>query len=269
MACLIASCASDSLNSEIAELQQRVQDLQAQANTTTASTSSTPLNSDSDDLSRAVATTPTPPTSVLLDERPIATSPPAAPSSCDLATETLIESVGATFDDFEADPFGIDEDEVGGFLFDLSVVIGQKCGIAGAGDSFAEVLTFAARELETRPGDVKEAVRGFISGLCDPEGLQALDDLGVVIPQEGKAVCATADTESPCVKQWNRAYVEGATGSGSDRELRKTFTECSTYSEWNRNKNRVGGQSPSTLQAGCMLMASSSVCMDAKAKGVL
>ena len=147
------------------------------------------------------------------------------------------------------------------------------------------MLIFAARELEIRPGDVKEAVRGFISGLCDPETLQALDDLGVVIPQEGKTVCETADTESPCAKQWNLAYEESpTTGSFTDAgllelrellELSETFYECSSYLEWERNKNRVGGQSPNTLEDGCMLenlflrSPRSPVVRDAMATGVL
>jgi hypothetical protein len=72
-----------------------------------------------------------------------------------------------------------------------------------------------------------------------------------------------------CAEQWDRAEAEGVSGSGADTELRRTLVRCPDYATWQREMDRVGGQSPSTLRAACAVEPSSLVCRDARQRGQL
>ena len=72
-----------------------------------------------------------------------------------------------------------------------------------------------------------------------------------------------------CAEQWERADLEGRHGDGDDSELMRTFTVCPDYPTWQAEKDRVGGQSPNALRAGCLLDPESRVCRDASQRGLV
>jgi hypothetical protein len=72
-----------------------------------------------------------------------------------------------------------------------------------------------------------------------------------------------------CAQQWDRAKAEGVGGSGADTELRRTLVRCPDLPTWEREMDRVGGQSPNTLRAACAAEPSSLVCRDARQRGAL
>lgn len=79
---------------------------------------------------------------------------------------------------------------------------------------------------------------------------------------------AGAVAERRCAESWDAAKIEGERGGGSDVELRRTLAACPDYPTWQRNMDRVGGQSPNTLAAACILHPNTQVCRDAAARGV-
>ena len=90
----------------------------------------------------------------------------------------------------------------------------------------------------------------------------------IIGDDDGETATAGSSADQRCAEQWDRAATEGRT-TGDDTELLATLSACQDYPTWQAEKDRVGGQSPNTLRAACMIEPDSRVCRDADDRGEL
>jgi hypothetical protein len=226
MMLVATSCSSRSTENEIAELREKINNLEAEP-----------------------------------DVRPVATSPPAAPSPCDYATEDLIESLNVSLNAIDSNPITVNYDKMSENMNSLGQVLGVECGESGAGEALGEVLVYLSDEALVRLIPTAEFISGIIGGLCEPSVQTMLSELGVSLSVDGMRVCSSASgvVDLECRTDLKRVADNLSTADDGyfDRLFRESLRTCVNQATW----LRYAPSSISTmLGAACILNPSEPVC---------
>jgi hypothetical protein len=98
--------------------------------------------------------------------------------------------IDTVLDRVDADPVGAMDDAATTEIFTgLGTSLAQACGLERAGEGWSSVVAYLADELTVRPNLTQAAIEGLLTGMCYPEALASLAEMGVVLTPQGQAAC--------------------------------------------------------------------------------
>ena len=131
----------------------------------------------------------------------------------------------------------------------------------------AGLLTFIVVVAVLTPGGQPDEA---LEAQLTPEEQDRLQRREEAIARTAERDTAAGSTAADrCAAQWDEVRAAQVAGDWYDGALRATLRLCPDYSTWQRSMDRVGGQSPNTLRAGCLLEPDTRVCVDARERGAL